>query len=777
MEPSRRYPRRTSPLRLLLVASAVLVSTAVVAPSAGAVHWPHFGGDGGRSGYQPVDEGGAPVLFAYSKTGAAEEPVRTSVLTSASQRMIFGTASGAVHVQDLATGAPIGPEAGIDIEERNPDADVFGSGAGSVSFAETSGAGATGQVFAVHNDDFGSQGDIEIAQVDLANGALVQQQSIEGTNGYTINSSLVTTGPAANDPATPGDETGNRVLFFVAANGSGEERLFRVPVTGNAALATAAIGTATSTADVNANPVASATVLFLDQAGVSTGFVAVGTTDNRVKTFRVADLAAGPVSGDLIGPAQTPSVPVQPTGFIPNPVTGPVTTAPFVYVAAATNGATTTRVFKLRFDGTGLATVAASDDLDGAPAPALAVTQESEVSLADGKLVVTTGANLHLLSSADLDMAGRLSRTPLAPGDTGFAQTTAAASGDLVYATNDSGAQLVLRLSDGKPVSGADFTADPASAPAAGTGFGQPSVSRGFVQFGGRGVFVYRNADLEDPLVSISAPAADERLAGRVALRATTADERGVASVTFGLNGVRVGTDSSGEPSPTPGEALFSLEVDSSDLRNGNYVLVAQAKDASGRTALSEGVRVTILNLAPGDCANESRGTAVGEGLRGTAAGDTLLGLGGADTLRGLARVDCLYGGTGNDRLDGGPGDDRVLIGDAGADRIVGAGGADRLFGATGADRLFGSPGADVLSGGAGGDRLTGSSGGDGLFGGSGDDRLDGGSGLNTYAGGSGNDLILARNGRFEAVSCGSGRDRVRADRRDRLQGCERRIR
>jgi hypothetical protein len=40
--------------------------------------------------------------------------------------------------------------------------------------------------------------------------------------------------------------------------------------------------------------------------------------------------------------------------------------------------------------------------------------------------------------------------------------------------------------------------------------------------------------------------------------------------------------------------------------------------------------------------------------------------------------------------------------------------------------------------------------------------------------GGAGADIIDAVDGRADRVRCGSGRDRVRADKFDRLRGCER---
>jgi Ca2+-binding RTX toxin-like protein len=89
-------------------------------------------------------------------------------------------------------------------------------------------------------------------------------------------------------------------------------------------------------------------------------------------------------------------------------------------------------------------------------------------------------------------------------------------------------------------------------------------------------------------------------------------------------------------------------------------------------------------------------------------------------------------------------------------------------------DRLVGGKGEDALFGGLGNDRVVGGSGRDLLSGGSGADRLVGGPGRNSYKGGSGNDSINAANGVREQVDCGFGRDRVTADPRDRLTGCER---
>ena len=93
---------------------------------------------------------------------------------------------------------------------------------------------------------------------------------------------------------------------------------------------------------------------------------------------------------------------------------------------------------------------------------------------------------------------------------------------------------------------------------------------------------------------------------------------------------------------------------------------------------------------------------------------------------------------------------------------------------ADGNDLLRGGKGEDVLFGGAGADRLVGGSGSDYLSGGAGADQLVGGPGHNRFDGGSGNDTIKSANGVREMVDCGFGRDRVTADPRDVVSGCER---
>ncbi|HET6829718.1 MAG TPA: calcium-binding protein, partial [Solirubrobacterales bacterium] len=102
----------------------------------------------------------------------------------------------------------------------------------------------------------------------------------------------------------------------------------------------------------------------------------------------------------------------------------------------------------------------------------------------------------------------------------------------------------------------------------------------------------------------------------------------------------------------------------------------------------------------------------------------------------------------------------------------------NRIFGATRrGDRLGGTGAGDEINGHAGNDRIDGRGGDDCASGGKGRDRIRGGKGRDRLSGGTGGDRIMAADGRRDRVRCGRGpgRDRVRADRKDRVAGdCER---
>jgi Ca2+-binding RTX toxin-like protein len=143
------------------------------------------------------------------------------------------------------------------------------------------------------------------------------------------------------------------------------------------------------------------------------------------------------------------------------------------------------------------------------------------------------------------------------------------------------------------------------------------------------------------------------------------------------------------------------------------------------------------------------------------------------------------------------------VVGDRGSDRIVisskrSGDGEELYYGGAGDDvivsahgSITGEAGNDYLrgqslDGGSGNDRLLGFRGTQAAFvGGTGNDVLIGNSlpsfmgplpgGSIENGGGPGNDRIVVVNGRREdgPVDCGSGHDRVRADRIDSLRRCE----
>jgi hypothetical protein len=456
------------------VAAAVLVA-ASAAPGWSAP-WSQFGGDAGRSGAQPVDQGGVPAEFVWSRTGAADRDIRTSVVVSngqpADQRVAYGTEDGVIVQRVLLTGAPVGPVGGIDL-----GADEFPFGrTGSAGFVESSTPAGLGQVFSVHNELYsGAVFGLELAQIDQASGNRARDDlPLAGTIGYRIESSPLLTAP---------DAAGTRQLFFVAADGT-NERLFRITIT-NASSSGAGIGTIQSTDDVNANPGASPTLVHLrNAAGTPTAYVAVSTTAG-LRTFSVASLAAGPVADGLGGVVRTPSVPVTASGNPPGAAGSGVEVAPAIVVA--TGGSEATVVHRLTQTGNEqVLTRASSVALAGEAAPALALSPDGS------RVVVSTSRNLYALRLADLAVVAKLDGSDsLAADTTGFRRTTAATTGAVVFVVTDGGTQLALELDTLQPVDGDLFTPARLSAGSSAS-YGQPAISRRFLLVTtDRGIFAY----------------------------------------------------------------------------------------------------------------------------------------------------------------------------------------------------------------------------------------------------------------------------------------------
>ena len=170
---------------------------------------------------------------------------------------------------------------------------------------------------------------------------------------------------------------------------------------------------------------------------------------------------------------------------------------------------------------------------------------------------------------------------------------------------------------------------------------------------------------------------------------------------------------------------------------------------------------------------------------RGRDGRDTMVGGGGSDTVSYGPRRRAVRADLEGDRDDGSRGErDRIgadvenLSGGAGADRLAGNGRRNRLIARGGRDVLIGRGGNDMLDGefavrgGSGGaDRLLGGRGNDDLLAGGGGDSIDGGPGADFVRAGAGNDRVALRDGSYDELECGRGRDRASLDRRDWFSG------
>src|SRR5919112_124708 len=152
----------------------------------------------------------------------------------------------------------------------------------------------------------------------------------------------------------------------------------------------------------------------------------------------------------------------------------------------------------------------------------------------------------------------------------------------------------------------------------------------------------------------------------------------------------------------------------------------------------------------------------------GVALAVNKIGTNGPDTLKGTNAADKLLGKGAND----------VLFSLAGRDNLLGEEGKDWVLGGNerrplGGDKnLVGGPGNDGVNGGEGSDNLTGNSGNDFVLDGEGE-----GGATDNLTAGDGNDVISPINlpAKKDVVTCGSGFDRVLADRADVVvPDCER---
>ena len=643
--------------RAALVALAVLLAAPALAQ---AVHWPFYGGDAGRSGFQPVDEGTLPAPLVYEKTEATEQFIRNSIVTTAGgnetvQRFAYGTedpaaagVDGRVHLQRLSDGVAVGPEGGTLVDDNANDADTFsgeetfrGLNSAGVSFADASTANALGVLYVVHNDDNqDGTNDIAITRIDESTGLPFggADYAVPNTDGFTISSSPVLSGlRAAGENNTP---PAQRDLYFVARrpavpdtdpigdNSEPEQvRLFKITIDDPGTI-DAAFGAVDSELVPGGNPLASPAL------GTFAGtplVLASSNSANTLQSFTQDTLTPGPASGDLGDDGQTPSVPVGSNGL-------PPAEGGSVFLAVGQGGSNqSTRAYRLVLDTA--ADPDAFDDVDqsellaGQPAPALSVAREAAPNTtADDRVVVTTGRNLYSLFADDLTRGSRLSfadgRT--AGGD-GFSRTTAATTGNLGAVTTDDGQQIVFGLDDAQPVAtgAGGFTESPNNA-AAISSYGQPSISRRFIQFGtDRGAFVYRASR---PTYSIGDAEVVEGDTGTRLVFTVTLSQAAAETVTVGYataDGTATDADNDYEPTSgtltfAPGDTSETITVpvngDTDDESDETFVVnLSGATNATPATAGDDQATGTIRD---DDSPTETR-PSVSIGDASAAEGDT----------------------------------------------------------------------------------------------------------------------------------------------------------
>lgn len=97
--------------------------------------------------------------------------------------------------------------------------------------------------------------------------------------------------------------------------------------------------------------------------------------------------------------------------------------------------------------------------------------------------------------------------------------------------------------------------------------------------------------DTTPPSVSITAPANGATVSGTILVKASAADNRGVAGVQFRLDGADAGAEDTSAP--------YEITWDTTTAPNGSHTISAVARDAAGNRATSAPVTVTVANGVP----------------------------------------------------------------------------------------------------------------------------------------------------------------------------------
>ena len=94
--------------------------------------------------------------------------------------------------------------------------------------------------------------------------------------------------------------------------------------------------------------------------------------------------------------------------------------------------------------------------------------------------------------------------------------------------------------------------------------------------------------DTQPPVVTITAPEANATVDGVVAVTASASDDIGVTGVQFRIDGANIGAEDTDGP--------YSASWNTTTVGNGSHTITAVARDASGKSAVSAGVTVTVDN-------------------------------------------------------------------------------------------------------------------------------------------------------------------------------------
>ncbi|MFH1256740.1 MAG: Ig-like domain-containing protein [Candidatus Diapherotrites archaeon] len=109
-------------------------------------------------------------------------------------------------------------------------------------------------------------------------------------------------------------------------------------------------------------------------------------------------------------------------------------------------------------------------------------------------------------------------------------------------------------------------------------------------------------SDTTLPTVSITSPTSEQTVSGTISVTANASDNVGVAGVQFKLDGSNLGSEDTSAP--------YSFSWNTTTASNASHALTATARDASGNTATSTTVNVTVNNTATSGwtfCANEGQ--------------------------------------------------------------------------------------------------------------------------------------------------------------------------